>query len=129
MVALDCWKTDPALLPPSPRAAFFHGVRVHHQIVVWKDLSDVNKEPLRWGWKIQNSSYFPIMTDIKTEPPQLLRIVRLGGKGPCGAKYGCRKAPAIKPESDQNDYQRSFSDAFKLYYIHDTAVISVYWSR
>ena len=105
MVALDCWKTDPALLPPSPRAAFFHGVRVHHQIVVWKDLSDVNKEPLRWGWKIQNSSYTLIMTDIKTEPPQLLRIVRLGGKSSCGAKYGCRKAPAIR------------------------SVISVYWSR
>ena len=45
-------KIDPALLPLSPRAAFFHGLQVHHQIVVWKDLSKVDKEPLRWGWKI-----------------------------------------------------------------------------
>ena len=45
-------KIDPALLPLSPRAAFFHGLQVHHQILVWKDLSKVDKEPLRWGWKI-----------------------------------------------------------------------------
>ena len=80
-------------------AVFFHGLRVHHQIAVWKDLSDVNKEPLRLGWKIENSNYTPVMTDIETGPPELLRIVRLDGKGPCGAKCGCRKAPAIKSES------------------------------
>ena len=34
MVASDCWKIDPALLPPSPRAVFFHGSRVHHKIFV-----------------------------------------------------------------------------------------------
>ena len=45
-----------ALLPPSPRVAFFHGVQVHHQIVVWKHLSDVYNEHLRWGWKIENSN-------------------------------------------------------------------------
>ena len=39
------------------------------------------------------------MTNIETGPPELLRIVRLDGKGPCGAKCGCRKAPAIKSES------------------------------
>ena len=41
MVASDYWKIDPALLPPSQRAVFFHGSRVHRKIVVWKDLSDV----------------------------------------------------------------------------------------
>ena len=34
MAASDLSKIDPALLPPSPRAAFFHGLRVHHQIVI-----------------------------------------------------------------------------------------------
>ena len=52
MAASDRSKIDPALLPPSPRTTFFHGLQVHHQIVVWKDLSKVDKEPLRWGWKI-----------------------------------------------------------------------------
>ena len=46
MAASDCSKIDPVLLPPSPRTAFFHGLRVHRQIVVWKDLSKVDKEPL-----------------------------------------------------------------------------------
>ena len=122
------WKIDPALLPPSPRTAFFHDLRVYHQIVVWKDLSDVNKEPLRWRWKTENSNYTLIMTDIEAEPPELLRIVLLGGKDPCGAKCSCRKAPAIKPKSHQNDYQRNFLDASKLYYIHNAAVIFAYWS-
>ena len=51
MAASDCSKMDPAILPPSTRAAFFHGLRVDHQIVVWKDLSDVEVtlrlQPLR----------------------------------------------------------------------------------
>ena len=74
------------------------------------------------------------MTDIEAGPPELLRIVRCDCKDPCGAKCSCRKAglqcsstckecheltcsnaPVIEPESDQNDYQRSFLDAFELY--------------
>ena len=34
MAASDRSKIDPALLPPSPRAAFFHGLRDPHQDVV-----------------------------------------------------------------------------------------------
>ena len=72
------------------------------------------------------------MTDIEAGPPELVRIVRLGDKGPCGAKCGCRKAPVLKPDLGKNDYQRNFLDVFKLYYIHDATVIywscQVYWS-
>ena len=91
MAASDPSKIDPALLPPSPRAIFFHDLLAHHQIVVWKDLSEVYKEPLRWGWKIENTNHTPIMTDIEAGPPELLRIVQCGCKGPCGAKCSCRK--------------------------------------
>ena len=49
MVVSDCSKIDPALLPPSPRAAFYHGLQVYYQTAVWKDLSDVDKDPLHWG--------------------------------------------------------------------------------
>ena len=133
MAASYCLKIDPVLLPTSPRTAFFHGLRVHHRIVVWKDLSEVYKEPLRWGWKIENSNYTPIMTDTEAGPPELLRIVRCGCKGPCCSKCSCRKAglncsstckechglacskaPVIEPESDERDYQWSFLDAFQL---------------
>ena len=73
------------------------------------------------------------MTDIEAGPPELLRIVRCGCKGPCDAKCSCRKAglkcsstckecygltysnaPVIEPESDESDYQWSFLDAFEL---------------
>ena len=47
----------------------------------------------------------PTMTDIETRPPELLRILRLDGKGPCGAKCGCRKAPTIKPKSDRTFFK------------------------
>ena len=87
MVTSNCSEIDPALLSSSPRGAFFHGLWAHHQIVVWKDLSNVDKEPLCWGWKIENSNYTAIMTDIDAGPPELLRLVRCGCKGPCGAKY------------------------------------------
>ena len=40
MVASDRANNNPALLPPSPRAAYYHGLRVYHQIKVWRNLSD-----------------------------------------------------------------------------------------
>ena len=78
------------ILPFSHHLQGLHGLRIHHQIVVWKDLSEVDKEPLHW--KIENSNYTPIMTDIDAGPPDLLRIVWCGCKWPCGAKCSCRKA-------------------------------------
>ena len=49
MVAADFLKVDPALLPPSPSAAFYHGLQVYHRIQIWKQLRDVEKDPMRWG--------------------------------------------------------------------------------
>ena len=54
MVEVDCSKVDPAFVPPSSKVAFYHGHQVYHQIQIWKQLSDVEKEPLRWGWVIEN---------------------------------------------------------------------------
>ena len=110
MVASDCWKINPALLPPSPRAAFFHDLWVHHENVVLKDLSDVNKESLRWGWKIENSNYTLIMTDIETGPPELLRIVRLGGKGPLAPNVVVEK----HQQSNPNPIKMTIKGAFLM---------------
>ena len=49
MIAADRSKVDPALLPPSPRAAFYHGLRVYHQIQIWKQFRDVEKNPRGGG--------------------------------------------------------------------------------
>ena len=65
MVASDRSKIDPAILPPSPRAAFYHGLRVYHQVMVRKELSDVDNDPLRWGWTMRKNIFAPIMTDLE----------------------------------------------------------------
>ena len=76
MVVSDCSKIDPALLPTSPRALFYHGLRVYHQIAVWKDLNDADKDPLRWVWKLLSYKYVLIMTDAEA------------GSRKCSKSYG-----------------------------------------
>ena len=49
MVMSDRSNIDPSLLPPSPRAAFYHGLRVYHQVKIWRDLKDSDFMPLHWG--------------------------------------------------------------------------------
>ena len=76
MVAADHSKVDPALIPQSSRAAFYHGLRFYHQIQIQKQLSDEEKDPLRWGSVIENKMFTPIMTDIQAGPPDPLKVVR-----------------------------------------------------
>ena len=49
MVSSDCANIDPALLPVSPKTAYYHGLRVYHQMKVWRNLSDIDLDPLSWG--------------------------------------------------------------------------------
>ena len=54
MVRTDCAKINPSLLPLSPRAAYYHGLHMYHQIKVWKVLSETHLEPIQWRWKLKN---------------------------------------------------------------------------
>ena len=92
MVSSDRAIIDPALLPPSLRATYYHDLQVYHQMNVWGKISDNDIDPLSWGWKISNGKFSPIMTDIKAGPPNILKIIRCGWKGSCSSKYTCRKA-------------------------------------
>ncbi len=70
-------KIEPQKLPPTPRAAYFHSLRVHHQIMIWNNLS-VDIDPTKWGWKLDDKSLQPIMTDLEPEPaPEF--IISLSG--------------------------------------------------
>ncbi len=60
-------KIEPQKLPPTPRAAYFHSLCVHHQIMIWKDLS-VDIDPTKCGWKLDGKSLQPIMTDLEPAP-------------------------------------------------------------
>ena len=83
---------DPALLPPSPRAAYFHGLRVYHQLKVWRSLSNSDLEPLDWGWKMTDQVFVPIMTDVAAGPEDILKVIRCSCKGSCDRRCSCRKA-------------------------------------
>ena len=92
MATSDRSAIDPSLLPPSPRAAFYHGLRVYHQVKVWRDLKDSDYMPLDWGWKKDGQSFMPIMTDKEVGAEDLLKVIRCGCKGSCDSnRCTCRK--------------------------------------
>ena len=73
---------DPSILPPSPRAAYYHGLRVYHQTMVWVQLSATDLNPLKSGWSLKNILE-PIKTDLAPAPDHILKVIR------CSCKSGC----------------------------------------
>ena len=89
---------DPQKLPPTERAAHFHSLRVHLQVVLWKRLThkDSQLDPEQWGWKLDGTTLTPVMTDMAAAPETLLNFVRckckLSSRNPCGTNAcSCRK--------------------------------------
>ena len=68
MVAASKVNIDLSVLPPSPRVAFFHGLRVSHQLQVWLELMNTDLNPLDWGWEMKDGLFSPIMTDNEPGP-------------------------------------------------------------
>ena len=92
MVASSRTSIDPSCLPPTPRAAYFHGLRTYHQMKVWIHLSVRDMEPIKWGWERKDGKLCPIMTDKNPAPESLLNIIRCSRKKQCSARCSCRKA-------------------------------------
>ena len=40
-------------LPPTPRAAYYHSLRVHLQVVTWESMGEIDLDPLEWGLETQ----------------------------------------------------------------------------
>ena len=60
---------DPAILPPSERAAWFHSLIVYLQVCEQKALYSSSLNPLYWGWKLEHRRLTPVRSDevqIKT---------------------------------------------------------------
>ena len=97
MEMASCGKTlEPERLPPTERAAFFHSLRVHHQVISWKELSNEELDPLQWGWKLNEKMLMPIMTDLDPAPDNMLKFIRckckVSSRNPCGTNVcSCRK--------------------------------------
>ena len=67
----------PEKLPPTERAAHYHSLRVHLQIIVWLTFGNTNLEDsLEWGWKLEDSILCPVMTDLAVAPEDLLKYIR-----------------------------------------------------
>ena len=81
-----------SVLPPSPRAAVYHGLRVYHQIKVWLPLMNTNCDPMNWGWEMNNGSLSPIMIDVEPGPQDLLEMIRCNCKEPCDKRWLCQRA-------------------------------------
>ena len=89
---------EPAKLPPTERAVYYHGLRVHLQIVIWKLLDDgsIELKPNEWGWHWKNNLLQPITTDMDVAPESLLKVIRCNckttSKNQCGTNLcSCRK--------------------------------------
>ena len=83
-------KVEPERMPPTEKAAFYHGLRAHWQIATWKLLNDdvgCSLKPEDWGWKLQDARMTPIKSDLPVAPERLIHIIRCNckvtSKAPC----------------------------------------------
>ena len=88
-IAAECGrKIEPERLPPSERAAAFHSMRVHLQVMIWKNLNSTGLYPCEWGWKSEGNRLRPIETDINSAPDEMLKFIRCkcktDSRQPCG---------------------------------------------
>ena len=74
MVSSSKAPLDPQKLPSIERAAHYHSLRVHLQVIIWKKLSNNDLNPKQWGWKLEGSAFAPIMTDLDAAPDSLLSL-------------------------------------------------------
>ena len=88
---------EPEKLPPSERAAHYHGLRVHLQVIEWKVLdASANFNVEEWGWRIENDCFNPVTTDKPVAPDNVLKVIRCKckstSKNQCGSNVcTCRK--------------------------------------
>lgn len=73
----------PEKLPPTEKAAHYHGLRCHYQLIQWSMINDFNIQPSEWGWKLENGVLAPVMTDEEIAPQSLIKVIRCR----CKVKY------------------------------------------
>jgi len=98
LVANSVTRPRPERLPPTERAAYYHLMRVHLQVMQWQTLQTDCLTPTDWGWKMDDGVYVPIATDIAVAPDDMLTVIMCSCKtdvsngSPCRSKAcTCRK--------------------------------------
>ena len=92
-----CTSVNPATLPPTEAAAYYHALRVHLQVSQWKQLDLGCLLPTEWGWKLEGGVLVPHKTDLEPAPGSLLKCIRcsykVSSKNTCGTNScTCRKS-------------------------------------
>lgn len=87
---------DPQKLPSTERAAHYHSLRIHLQVIVWKKLTSDDLDSKQWGWKLDGNVLIFIMKDMNAASKNLLNFVRckckLSSKNACATNmYSCQK--------------------------------------
>jgi hypothetical protein len=95
LVSTSNRRPRPEKLPPTDRAAYFHSLRVHLQIVQGKCLIESDLNPTEWGWTLSNDCYVPVATDRAVAPDDILNVNRcqcqVSSPLPCSsARCSCR---------------------------------------
>jgi len=70
----------PEKLPPTERAALYHSLRVHLQVMQWTTLNTSVTEATNWGWKLEGKTLVPIPTDLEPAPADLFKVIRCNCK-------------------------------------------------
>ena len=89
-------RLNPERLPPTERAAHFHILRVHLQVVQWHTFMATELSPLQWGWNLVDGKYMPIPTDMLPAPEDMMSVLsckcKTTTKSPCGTLLcSCRR--------------------------------------
>ena len=116
-------KVEPERMPPTERAAYFHGLRVHLQIVNWKLLDEgVQLNPEDWGWKIEDSTLNPVKSDKAVAPQTLLKIIRCNckstSKAPCSTNLCSCKKHGMNCMSSCGDCHGESCGNVQVFYFH-----------
>lgn len=115
------WSVDPLLFPITPRVAFFHGLRVYHQLKMWQNLLNRDIKPLEWGWETKNNLFMSIMENEKSSPKNLLWVICCSCKEFCDKRCAYRKAGIVQlvemfemvQECLENSWSNSINKHFK----------------
>ena len=134
----------PEQLPPTERAAYFHCLRSHLQVMEWQQLM-IHTDPCDWGWEMVSEKLVPIATDKDPAPETLLNVIRCSckvesrnccGTGLCSCKKNgltcvaacanCHGEECNNVDSTKEMQDVAVSDDEELHYVEDDDIMWQY---
>ena len=98
MISACRGELTPQKLPPTERAAIYHSLRVHLQIIQWRNIGDegFHLTATDWGWELREGKLAPITTNIEVAPDSLLKFVRCHCKVASKSTCGTNKCTCVR---------------------------------